>query len=99
LDEIDALVKEHGLGILAGADLIDYRRMETFVSKTPDMLRLVQDIPKPRKFEDFVEYGLGDPPQNPLRRARVPRAKTAAGRRRSCPPYEPLPQQRLDLRP
>jgi internalin A len=35
-DETDALVKAHGPGILADAGLADYRRMETFVSKTPD---------------------------------------------------------------
>jgi hypothetical protein len=36
--------------------------METFVGKTPDMLRLVLDVLNPRAFEDFVEYGLDDPP-------------------------------------
>jgi internalin A len=61
-DETDGLVKAHGPGILADADLTDYRRMGTFVSQTPDMLRLVQDILKPRRFEDFVD-GLDDPPQ------------------------------------
>jgi len=30
--------------------------METFVGKTPDMLRLVLDVLRPRKFEEFVEY-------------------------------------------
>jgi hypothetical protein len=48
--------------ILADADLADYRRMERFVGKTPDMLRLVLDVLNPRAFEDFVEYGLDDPP-------------------------------------
>jgi internalin A len=62
-EETDALVKAHGPGILADADLADYRRMETFVGKTPDMLRLVLDVLNPRAFEDFVEYGLDDPPQ------------------------------------
>jgi len=62
-DEMDALVKAHGPGILAAADLTDYRRMETFVGKTPDMLRLVQDVLRPRKFEEFVEYGFNDPPK------------------------------------
>jgi len=62
-DEMDALVKEHGPGILASADLADYRRMQTFVGKTPDMLRLVQDVLRPRKFEEFVEYGFNDLPK------------------------------------
>ena len=62
-DEMDALVKAYGPGILAAADLTDYRRMETFVGKTPDMLRLVQDVLRPRKFEEFVEYGFNDPPK------------------------------------
>jgi hypothetical protein len=47
LDKVEADVKANGLGILADADFADYRRMETFASKTPDMLRLVQDILKP----------------------------------------------------
>jgi internalin A len=63
-EETGALVKAHGPGILADADLADYRRMETFVGETPDMLRLVQDVLNPRAFEDFVEYGLDDPPQD-----------------------------------
>jgi hypothetical protein len=54
-EETDALVKAHGPGILADADLADYRRMETFVGKTPDMLRLVLDVLNPRAFKDFVE--------------------------------------------
>jgi internalin A len=62
-EEMDALVKAHGPGILAAADLADYRRMETFVGKTPDMLRLVQDVLRPREFEEFVEYGFNDPPK------------------------------------
>jgi internalin A len=62
-EEMDALVKAHGPGILAAADLTDYRRMETFVGKTPDMLRLVLDVLKPGKFEEFVEYGFNDPPK------------------------------------
>jgi internalin A len=56
--ECDSHVKQHGPGILAAADLADYRRMETFVGKTSDMLRLVQDVLRPRKFEEFLEYGL-----------------------------------------
>jgi serine/threonine protein kinase len=63
LVETDALVKAQGLGGLADADLLDYRRTETFASKTPDMLRLVMDVLKPRDFDAFVEYGLDDPPE------------------------------------
>jgi hypothetical protein len=47
-EETDALANSHGPGILADADLADYRRMETFVGKTPDMLRLVLDVLNPR---------------------------------------------------
>jgi hypothetical protein len=60
---MDALVKAHGPGILAGADLADYRRMETFVGKTADMLRLVQDVLRPREFDEFAQYGFDDPPK------------------------------------
>jgi hypothetical protein len=56
-------VKAHGAGVLANADLLDYRRMETFASKTPDVLRLVQDVLKPHDFDASVEYGIDDPPE------------------------------------
>jgi TIR domain len=59
--EMDAQVKEHGLGVLAAADLTDYRRMETFVGKTSDMLRLVKDVLRPGQFEEFLEYGFNAP--------------------------------------
>jgi internalin A len=62
-EEMDALVKAHGPGVLADADLVDYRRMETFAGKTPNMLRLVQDVLRPRNFEEFAEYGFDDPPK------------------------------------
>jgi hypothetical protein len=39
--------------------------METFLSKTPDMLRLVQDVLRPGTFEEFAKYGFDDPPEPP----------------------------------
>lgn len=62
-EEMDTEVKADGIGILGADDLADYRRMETFAGKTPDMLRLVHDVLRPHKFEDFVEYGFGDAPK------------------------------------
>jgi internalin A len=64
-NEMDETVNEHGLGILAADDLADYRRMGTFLGKTPDMLRLVQDVLRPGTFEEFAEYGFDDPPEPP----------------------------------
>jgi len=61
-DEIDALAKAHGPTVLAGADLLDYRRMGTFANNIPDMLRLVQDVLRPCEFEKFLTYGFDDPP-------------------------------------
>ena len=44
LEAMEEEVARHGLGALAQADLADYRHMQDFVSKTPDMLRLVLDV-------------------------------------------------------
>ena len=61
-EETEALVKEFGPAILGAADLSDYRLMSDFVNKTPDMLRLVQDVLRPQSFDAFVKYGFDDPP-------------------------------------
>jgi len=61
-EETEALVKEFGPAILGAADLDDYRWMSDFANKTPDMLRLVQDVLRPRSFDEFVTYGFDDPP-------------------------------------
>jgi hypothetical protein len=53
---MDALAKTHGPGILAAADLADYRSVQTFVSKISDMLRLVQHTLRPRSFDDYVNH-------------------------------------------
>ena len=39
----------------------DYRRMTRFVNETANILKLVQDVLRPRTFEAFVSYGLDDP--------------------------------------
>ena len=56
--EMDKAAATDGLGILAKADHADYTRMQDFVTKTPDMLRLVLDVLRPGTFEDFMKYGL-----------------------------------------
>jgi hypothetical protein len=56
--EMDETVNEHGLGIVAADDLAGYRRMEIFLSKTPDMLR-------PGTFEEFAKIEFDDPPKPP----------------------------------
>ena len=44
-----------GLGVSA-----DYRRMTRFVNETANILKLVQDVLRPRTFEAFVKYGHDD---------------------------------------
>jgi internalin A len=60
--EIDALVKENGLGVIGDKGVADYRWMSRFVHETANMLELVHDILKPRDFEAFVKDGFDDPP-------------------------------------
>jgi internalin A len=62
-EETEALVKKFGPAILGSADLDDYRWMSDFVNKTPDMLRLVLDVLRPRDFDEFVKYSFDDPPR------------------------------------
>jgi internalin A len=61
-EETEALVKKHGPTILGAADLADHRWVSDFYNKTPDMLRLVLDVLKPRTFDEFMKYGFNDPP-------------------------------------
>jgi internalin A len=63
LAEIDALVKENGLGVIGDKGVADYRWMLDFANKTANILELVHDILKPRNFAEFVKYGFDDPPQ------------------------------------
>ena len=55
-EKMNKAVKVHGLNVLGAADLADFRRMQEFASKTPDMLRLVLDVLHPNTFEEFLKY-------------------------------------------
>jgi internalin A len=62
LDELNAFVKEHGQLVLSDEDNAEYRLMTRFVNETANILRLVQDVLRPRGFDDFTTYGFDDPP-------------------------------------
>ncbi len=61
-EEMEALVKEHGQFVLSDDDNADYRLMTRFVNETANILKLVQDVLRPRSFDEFVKYGFDDPP-------------------------------------
>ena len=61
--EIDALVKQEGLLVLSDKDVAEYRWMARFVHETANILTLVQDVLRPRTFEEFVKYGFDYPPE------------------------------------
>ena len=54
--ETDALVREHGQFVLSDKDNAELRLMSRFVSETANVLQLVQDILRPRSFDDCVKH-------------------------------------------
>ena len=54
--EIDALVGEHGQFVLSDDDNAEFRLMSSFVSKTANVLHLVQDTLRPRAFDDYKKH-------------------------------------------
>jgi internalin A len=54
--EHDDLVKQHGQFVLSDKDNAEFRLMSRFVSETANVLQLVQDILRPRSFDDFVDH-------------------------------------------
>jgi internalin A len=54
--ETDALVKKHGQFVLSDKDNAEFRLMSRFVSETANVLQLVQDILRPRSFDDYVSH-------------------------------------------
>ena len=59
-DALDALVKEHGAGILGGSDFQQYKLMQDFVNRVSDILALIADTLLPRDFEELVKSGFGE---------------------------------------
>ena len=59
--EIEAVVKAHGQLVLSDEDNAEYRLMTRFVNETANVLKLVQDILKPKSFDEFVTHGFDDP--------------------------------------
>ena len=60
--ELEELIKTEGPEVVAAEDLVDHGRMRRFVYETPNILKLVQDVLRPRSFDEFVKYGFDDPP-------------------------------------
>ena len=52
----NALVKKHGQFVLSDNDNAELRLMSRFVSETANVLHLVQDILRPRSFDDYVKH-------------------------------------------
>ena len=52
--EVDDLVRQHGQFVLSDKDNAEFRLMSRFVSETANVLQLVQDILRPRSFDDYV---------------------------------------------
>jgi internalin A len=59
-DEVNAFVRQHSLLVLSERDIADYRRMMSFVHETANILALIQDVWRPRDFEDFITYGFDE---------------------------------------
>jgi internalin A len=61
-DEIAALIKEHGAGILATEDFQRFKDMEMFCHHVPGILATLFDTVQPRSFEALEQYGFDDSP-------------------------------------
>ena len=55
-------MKKHGQFVLSDAANAEYRLMTRFVNETANILDLVQDVLRPRTFDEFMKYGFDDPP-------------------------------------
>ncbi len=61
-EELDTFIKKHGQLVLSDDDNAEYRLMTRFVNETANILHLVQDVLRPRTFDEFMTYGFDDPP-------------------------------------
>ncbi len=57
-EELEAAVREHGLGALGDRDHAAFRQMREFYSHVGDILATLADIVQPRNFQELVDYGL-----------------------------------------
>lgn len=55
-------VKEHGADLLSPKDHAAWRRMREFAHSTGEILTIIADRVHPRTFEEFLEWGFDDPP-------------------------------------
>ena len=56
LKAVDDLVRQHGQFVLSDKDNAEFRLMSRFVNETANVLQLVQDTPRPRSFDDYVNH-------------------------------------------
>ena len=54
--EVDDLIRQHGQFVLSDKDNAEFRLMSRFASETANVLQLVQDILRPRLFDEYVEH-------------------------------------------
>ena len=55
-NELEELIKTEGHDMLAHEDLVDHARIRRFVYEIPNILKLVQDVLRPRSFDEFTKY-------------------------------------------
>jgi internalin A len=54
--EVDDLVRQRGQFVLSDKDNAEFRLLSRFVNETANVLQLVQDILRPRSFDDYVNH-------------------------------------------
>jgi internalin A len=61
-EQVQEMVRQDGADSLSERDYAEFRRMGHFIRHVPDILSVVQDILRPRRFKDLEAYGFDDPP-------------------------------------
>jgi internalin A len=59
-EEIDTLVKTHGLSVLGETDLKQFKLMQDFAHRVSDILATIADILQPRDFDHLEKHWLDD---------------------------------------
>ena len=59
-EEIETLVKPHGLGVLGETDLKQFKLMQDFAHRVSDVLATIADMLQPRDFDQLEKHWLDD---------------------------------------
>ncbi|RYD85024.1 MAG: TIR domain-containing protein, partial [Verrucomicrobiaceae bacterium] len=62
-DELDALIKQHGVTLLGDEDISRYKRMQEFTNRVGDMLCAMADIVRPNSLDELQQYGFAGEPE------------------------------------